>query len=186
MGSQKFQINLIENSLAIAEEIYHQVERGIYCKGELADIINKIRWNVEKTAAILGTEDLKSVIENSIIKCVTECCEYFEKIEILTEFLLKAYDIFSAFGMTIECEHVSMIYDHIRQGIRSSEELNYILNEVDWITCKLGIVGTQHNERDSLSESYYSSRSGRVELEMVLSRYIDVLEGYLDCVISRP
>lgn len=71
-----------------------------------------------------------------------------------------------------------MIYDHIREGIRSSEELNYILNEVDWITHKLGIVSTQYNERDSLSESYYSSRSSRVELEMVLSEYIGVLEGY--------
>lgn len=181
MDSQQSQINIIRKSLAIAEEISHQLERDIHCEGELAYIIDKVRRNIEETASILDTEDLlrsKSIIENSIIQCVTEYCKYFEKIEILTEFLLQAYDIFSTFGMTIECEHVSMISDHIREGIRSSEELNYILNEVDWITHKLGVVSTQHNERDFLSESYYSSRSSRVELEMALSEYIGVLEEH--------
>jgi len=75
LDGDKLQINTIDKSLAIAKEIYHQVECGIYCEGELAYIIDKVRWNIEETASILDTEDLlrsKSIIENSIIQCVTE------------------------------------------------------------------------------------------------------------------
>lgn len=181
MDSDKLQINTIDRSLAIAKEIYHQVERGIYCEGELADIIDQVRWNIEETAFILDKEDLlisKSVIENSFIKCAAEYCKYFEKIKILTGYLLECYNKLSAFGMTTECEHVSMICFYIRQGIRSSEELNYILNEADWVTRKLGIIGTPDIGGDSLRESYYNSRTSREKLEMDLSEYIGVLERY--------
>ncbi|WP_297233444.1 hypothetical protein [uncultured Flavonifractor sp.] len=193
MDSQIFKIDIIEKSLAIAEEIYHQVERGIYCEGKLSDIINKVRWNIEETVSILGTEDLlrsKTIIENSIIKCTTEYCEYFEKINILTEYLLECYDKFSAFGMTTECEHVSMICNQIRHGIRSSEELDYILKEVNWVAHTLGVVGiphdvvTLHNVGDFFRESYYDSRISCEKLKMGLSEYIGALKGYRNMLES--
>lgn len=174
-------MKILEEGLASAKEIYHQIECGIYNQYELDNIISRVQCNIERIEPVLRGEDLKrtGIIKDGIIRCATKFHEYFMFLDKLIEYLLECRDIFSVFGMTTECEYVSMICGYARYDIRSSEELDFILDGKKSIIKKLVAVGALQFNSDAeylfdniITECYYESRRGYEELKIYLSQYI--------------